>query len=96
MSFSLILFIIIHLAALIFFIETLRRVSKRVAEYELRDNRTTLPFGLIRLRHIVVLYAISYVLWMVVSIVLYSMFIHNPTAPLLTPSEKGMGVELNL
>ena len=75
MSFRLILFIIIQLAALIFFIELLRRLSKRAGEYHLADTRKTIPFGFLRLRYIVALYVISYILWLALSIILYLVFV---------------------
>jgi len=75
MSFRLILFIIIQLAALIFFVELLRRLSKRDTEYHLIDTRKTIPLGFLRLRYIVALYVISYILWIALSIALYLFFV---------------------
>ncbi len=69
------IFIFIHLVVFVFFVETLRRVYKRFSEYNLEDKRETIPFGLVRLRHIVVLYVVGYILWIVVSIVLYLTFV---------------------
>jgi uncharacterized ion transporter superfamily protein YfcC len=86
MSFRLILFIIIQIAGLIFFIENLRRVSKRSAEYRLEENRSTLPFGFVRLRHIVILYVIIYVLWVIFSVFLYSYFIDPSSSLYFNPS----------
>ena len=75
MSFRLILFIIIQLAALIYFIELLRRLSKRDSEYRLTDTRKTIPFGFLRLRYVVACYVIGYILWIVLSIGLYLFFV---------------------
>ena len=75
MSISLIIFIIIHLITLAFFVETLRRVFKRVQEYPLEENSQTLPFGSVRLRHIITLYIIGYIIWVAFSIWLYVFFI---------------------
>lgn len=75
MSFELILFIIIHLIAFIYFIEMLRRIFKRAHEYELEDTHETLPFGFVRLRHVVIAYILGYLVWIVFSIVLYLYFV---------------------
>jgi hypothetical protein len=96
MSFRLILFIIIQLAALIFFIENLRRVSKRAAEYRLEENRSTVPFGFIRLRHIVILYVVSYILWIIFSVFLYSYFIDPSSSLYFIPNNTEMINTTNL
>jgi hypothetical protein len=96
MTFRLILFIIIQLAALIFFIEMLRRVSKRVNEYDLEDNPKTLPFGFIRLKHIVVLYIFSYLIWVLFSFLLYFIFIDPHPIPFLEIGEGGMSDNFDL
>jgi len=75
MSFTIILFIIVHLVALIYFVEVLRRVFKKAREYTLKDTPVTLPFGFIRLRHVAILYVLSYLIWVVASILLYLYFI---------------------
>ena len=75
MSTKLIIFILVQLAALVFFVETVRRVNKRAGEYELKDTRRTVPFGFIRLRHVVILYILGYVIWLVASILIYVLFI---------------------
>lgn len=80
MSAQLATFILIHLIVLVFFIETLRRVSKRTNEYKLKDTRETIPFGFIRLRHLVIFYVLGYMLWLVVSILLYLTFIDSSTS----------------
>lgn len=80
MSVQLATFILIHIIVLVFFIETLRRVSKRTNEYKLKDTRETIPFGFIRLRHLVIFYVLGYVLWLVVSILLYLAFIDSSTS----------------
>lgn len=75
MSLSLIIFIIIHLVVLAFFIESLRRIAYRAKEYPLEDNRNTMPFAFIKLRYIVILYIITYLIWILFSIWLYYLFI---------------------
>ncbi len=75
MSANLVIFILIQLAALVFFAETMRRVNKRADEYELKDTRRTILFGFIHLRHVVVLYILSYVIWLTASILIYMFFI---------------------
>jgi len=88
MSSKLILFITVHLATLIYFVEFLRRIYVHSKEYDLKENRNTLPFGLIRLRHIVVLYILTYVAWVIGSIFLYFYFI-DPSL-----IENGEGVKI--
>ncbi len=78
MSFNLILFIVVQLATLTFFIEMLRRVHTRATEYGLKDNKNTVPFGFVKLKHIIVLYVLSYLLWLVASVILYIMFVQSP------------------
>ncbi|MFH0838080.1 MAG: hypothetical protein V1880_02345 [Patescibacteria group bacterium] len=75
MSISLITFIIIHLGVFAFMVEMLRRLAIRHHEYPLEENRETLPFGFLRLRHIVVMFIISYVAWVIFSLWLYQLFI---------------------
>lgn len=77
MPFKFLLFIIIHLIAFIYFIEMLRRLFKRAHEYELEDTQETLPFGFVRLRHVVIAYILSYLLWIVFSVVLYLYFVEG-------------------
>lgn len=98
MSAKLIFFILIHLIVFAFFIETLRRLNKRATEYDLKDTRQTLPFGLVRLRHIVVLYVLSYIVWIVVSIFMYFYFISPAPLPSAewAPSGGNRTIELNL
>lgn len=81
MSFKFILFVLIQLLAFIFFLEMLRRVYKRATEYHLKDDRSTLPFGFIRLRYIMILYVLFYVAWIVFSIFLYSFLIDPKPTP---------------
>lgn len=92
MSFELILFVLIHLGALIYLVETLRRVIKRSREYELAENATTLPFGMVKLRYVVVLYILTYVLWVLGSLVLYFLFVHGGSSP----SSSSISNSLNL
>ncbi len=96
-----IIFILIQLIVFVFFIETLRRVSTRANEYKLKDTKETLPFGFVRLRHMVILYIMGYILWVVVSIFLYLIFIgtstnfsiHNGQSPTTTTTR---GIDLHL
>jgi hypothetical protein len=71
MSTSLAIFIIIHLAALIYFVELLRRTYVRSHDFDLREDSSTLPFGFLRLRHIVILYVVLYLVWVFASFILY-------------------------
>lgn len=75
MPIRLIIFIIVHLVALVYFIEMLRRIIKRTKEYSLKDTAQTLPFGFVRLRYIVILYIAAYLVWVIASILLYIFFI---------------------
>ena len=77
MSVSFIIFIIIHVAILVFFVEVLRRTAIRAREYPLEDTRETLPFGFIRLRYVVILYILTYIAWIIFSFWLYSVFLEN-------------------
>ncbi|MBN2096120.1 hypothetical protein JW752_01840 [Candidatus Peregrinibacteria bacterium] len=99
MSAPLIIFIFIHLVIFAFFVETLRRVHKRASEYGLEDTRETLPFGFVRLRYVVILYVMAYVLWIVVSISLYLVFVDKNSSFSVrngTPAGTSRNVELNL
>lgn len=77
MSASLIIFIIIHLTVFAFVVELLRRLAFRSREYPLDETRETLPFGFLKLRHIVILMIVSYFIWVVFSLWLYHTFIGN-------------------
>jgi len=77
MSISYIIFIIIHLFVFTFNVEALRRLAMRHREYPLDESRETLPFGFLRLRHIVIIYVAGYVVWVVFSIWLYNHFIRT-------------------
>ena len=97
MTFRLILFIIIQLAALIYFIEMLRRVSKRANEYGLKDSKETLPFGFIRLKHVIILYVFSYLIWVFFSFLMYFIFIDpHPVSFLDIEVGGGSNFDLNL
>jgi len=98
MSAKFAIFIFTHIVVFAFFIETLRRVEKRASEYQLKDTGQTLPFGLVRLRHIVILYIASYVAWVIISILLYFYFINPTSLPSLEnlPMRGTKNVELNL
>lgn len=93
MSFSLILFIIIHVVAVVFFLEALRRIRQRAHEYPITDSSATLPFGLIRLRHMVVLYIIGYLAWFIFSFWLYFGWLAQTSGEKTLPKEE---VILNL
>ena len=80
MSVSLVIFIIIHITVFAFFIESLRRTAGRSREYPLDETHETLPFGFIRLRHVIVLYILAYVAWVILSIWLYYVFVGSPFA----------------
>lgn len=75
MSISLIIFIIIHLTIFAFVVEMLRRVAYRHREYPLDETRDSLPFGFLRLSHIVILLIIVYVAWLLFSLWLYNYFV---------------------
>ena len=98
MSGKLAIFIFIHIVVFAFFVETLRRVDKRASEYKLKDTRQTLSFVFVRLRHTVVLYVLSYIVWFVVSIILYFNFISPNSFPGAenVPSRGSRNIELNL
>ncbi len=75
MSASLIIFIIIHLGVFAFTVEMLRRLALRHREYPLDESRETLPFGFLKLRHVVVMFIITYVAWVIFSFWLYNLFL---------------------
>ena len=79
MSISLIIFIIIHLIVLAFFVETVRRVLLRMREYPLEETPETLPFRSLRLKHILILYVLAYILWIASSLWLYHLFLGGVT-----------------
>jgi len=75
MSASLIIFIIIHLGIFAFSVELLRRLAIRHREYPLDENKETLPFGFLKLGHMVIMFIISYIVWIIFSLWLYNLFI---------------------
>ena len=75
MSINLIIFIITHLTVFTFMVEMLRRLAIRHREYPLDENRETLPFGFLKLRHLVVIFIIGYAAWVIFSLWLYQLFI---------------------
>lgn len=75
MSISLIIFIIIHLGVFAFTVEMLRRIAVRHREYPMDENKETLPFGFLKLGHIVVMFIIGYFVWVIFSLWLYKLFI---------------------
>jgi hypothetical protein len=77
MSISTIIFIIIHLFVFSFVVEMLRRLAMRHREYPLDETRETLPFSFLKLRYVVVLFILSYIIWVLFSLWLYDIFIRN-------------------
>jgi hypothetical protein len=75
MSISLIVFIIIHLGVFAFMVEMLRRLAMRNREYPLDENKETLPFSFLKLRHMVILFIAGYFVWVLFSFWLYHLFI---------------------
>ena len=96
MSATLIIFIIIHVTIFAFFIESLRRTAFRVREYPLDETRETLPLGFVRLRYIVILYVLTYIIWVIFSIWLYNMFVEPSSAILPEQFNSPGNVMLNL
>lgn len=92
MSVSFIIFIIIQIVTFAYFVESLRRTSIRVHEYPLEERHETLPFRSIRLRHVIILYVVTYLIWVGFSIWLYVTFI-NPT---LIQSSGGISTPRNI
>ncbi|MFH1012192.1 MAG: hypothetical protein V1760_00375 [Candidatus Peregrinibacteria bacterium] len=87
MSLSLIFFIVIHIFALAFFMEALRRIHQRTKEYPLEDTSETIPFGLVRLRHVVFLYILIYLAWLLISFWLYFQWMDGGVSFLSSPSD---------
>lgn len=84
----LLFFIILHVLALAYFLETLRRVRQRAKEYPLEDTRVTMPFGMVRLRHVVTLYILIYLGWVLFSLWLYFFWMEGGSAfPEAQPAE---------
>lgn len=81
MTFSLVFFIIIHALAFIYFLEIMRRVRQRTHEYPLKESVSTLPFGFIRLRHLIVLYTLFYIVWILVSLWFYVQWLRPGSIP---------------
>ena len=77
MQISLIIFVIIHLAVFAYTVEMLRRLAYRNREYPLDETKETLPFGFLRLRHVVLMLIITYVIWIIFSLWLYDYFIKS-------------------
>jgi hypothetical protein len=77
MSIGYIIFIIIHLFVFSFIVEAMRRLAIRNREYPLDETKETLPFGLLKLRHVVIIFLTGYVAWVVFSIWLYDYFIRS-------------------
>lgn len=81
MSIVFILFIVLHVLALAYFLEVMRRLRHRAREYPLTETKETIPFGRVRLRHLVILYGLLYVLWMVLSLVFYFQWVSGTSLP---------------
>ena len=96
MSASFIIFIVIHVCILGFFVESLRRITKRAHEYPLEETPETLPFGFLRLRHIVIVYVIVYLLWILFSIWLYFVFVEPASFSIMPQGGGGDNLMLNL
>ncbi|MBN1258985.1 hypothetical protein JXA05_04490 [Candidatus Peregrinibacteria bacterium] len=96
MSVSFIIFIIIHICILVFFVESLRRIAKRAHEYPLDETPETLPFGFLKLRHIIILYFIVYLLWVLFSIWIYFVFVDPSFFSATSSQSGGSGLMLNL
>ena len=77
MYIDLILFIVLQLIAFLFFAETIRRVIRRAREFPLKEDASTLPFSFVRLRHVVIFYIVSYLLWVLFSLWVYFSLIHS-------------------
>lgn len=75
MSVSFIFFIVIQAGALAYFVESLRRTAIRVREYPLEETHETLPFGILKLRYAIILYVVTYLLWVGLSFWLYLTFV---------------------
>lgn len=75
MSISLIIFIVIHVIVFAYVVEMLRRIAHRNREYPLDETRSTLPFGFLKLRYMVIFIIITYVLWVLFSLWLYQYFV---------------------
>ena len=75
MSISLIILIIIHFGVFTFLIEMMRRLAYRHREYPLDESRETLPFGFLKLRHLVILIIVFYLAWVIFSLWLYNYFV---------------------
>lgn len=75
MQVKLIIFGIIQLTVFAYMVELLRRLAFRHREYPLDENKETLPFGFLRLSHVVVMLILGYILWVLFSLWLYNYFI---------------------
>lgn len=94
MPIRLAIFIIVHAAALIYFLESLRRISQRSKEYPLMESAETLPFGFVRLKHVVIAYVSFYILWVAASFWLYFGWLDAGAMPGL--SEPPQDTDLNI
>lgn len=96
MSLKFALFLIIHIFVVIFFLETLHRIVKRNNEYRLKDSEKTLPFTFVRLKHVVILYVILYLIWVVFSIFIYFYYINPHFSSKYIEKVNNNNIELNL
>lgn len=77
MTFSLGLFITFHIFVLIFVVESLRRVWQHKHQLNMPENPRALPFGFLRLRHVIIFFIMAYIGWVFFSIWLYVIFIQG-------------------
>ncbi len=96
MSASFIIFVAIHVCIFVFFIESLRRITKRAHEYPLEETPETLPFGFLRLRHVVMVYIVVYLVWILFSIWLYFVFVEPASFSLFPQGDNSDNLMLNL
>ena len=87
MSITLIIFIALQILAFAYFLEVIRRIRQRVKEYPLEDSSETLPFGFVRLRHVIFIYIVLYLFWVLLSFWLYFIWVNVGNASLPTPVE---------
>lgn len=91
MSITFIIFIVLQILAFAYFLEVMRRLRQRTREYPLKDTSETLPFGFVRLSHIVLIYITLYLLWVLLSFWLYFNWL-NVSAALSTPTAETLNL----
>ena len=93
MSFSFIIFIIIQLIALAYVIEMMRRIIQRAGEYPMEETARSLPFTFLRLRHVIIIFFVSYAAWIILSIWVYYIFVQEPSVTnVITPSSNSLNL----